>query len=106
MIERWHRYVLKDGIDPYAPKEEQATVPTTMEEKVEEPVEPMMSMEPVESVKSVVDNSIPVQESVIETPAFEELKMEEESVEENTNTNQESFFSYVNKTFWWLLGYK
>ena len=101
MIERWHRYALKDGIDPYAPKEEQvAAASTTMEEKVEEPMEPMESME------SIVDHSIPMQESVIETPAVEELKMEEESVEENTNANQEGFFSYVNKTFWWLLGYK
>lgn len=104
MIERWHRYVLKDGIDPYAPKEEQvAAASTTMEEKVEEPMEPMESMKLMESI---VDHSIPMQESVIETPAVEELKMEEESVEENTNANQEGFFSYVNKTFWWLLGYK
>lgn len=85
LIQRWHRYVLKDGIDPYAPKEEPEEV------LPEEPKEESIVMEEM-AVEPVVEQ---IEEVIVE---------EEEEVAEVAPS--EGFFSYVNKTFWWLLGYK
>ena len=90
LIQRWHRYVLKDNIDPYAPKEE-------VEEEVPEP-------QPEE--QSIVMEEMEV-EPIVDTPAeiVEEIPAKEEEVVE-VASSEEGFFSYLYKSFWWLLGYK
>ena len=99
LIQRWHKYVLKDGIDPYAPKDEVEAVEAV---EVVEETQQAQAVEDIQEKVEMVDEKEFVQPVVTMTE-----EVVEEVVEEEVQTAEsESFFSYLNKTFWWLLGYK
>lgn len=99
-MERWHRYVLKDGINPYAPKEE----PQPEQDQSESVVESEPVVEPViEMAEAPIETEV---ETEVEMPVEQMIVLEEENTEAEADSSDEGFFSYLNKTFWWLLGYK
>ena len=109
-MERYHRYVLKDGktaADIYPPKGAKEVKP------VAKPVE---EEKPVEEVKAAVEEVKPVEEVKVEEKPAEEVKVVEEVkpvVEEEKPVEEEkaapestSVWTSISNTFWWLLGYK
>ncbi len=97
-MERYHRYVLKDGktaADIYPPKGAKEVKPA---------VKPVEEEKPVEEVKAAVEE-VKVVEEV--KPAVEEVKpVEEEKAAEEATPESTSVWTSISNTFWWLLGYK
>ena len=86
-MERYHRYVLKDGktaADIYPPKGAKEVKPAVKPVEEEKPVEEVKA---AEEVKPVVEEEKPVEE--------------EKAAPEST-----SVWTSISNTFWWLLGYK
>lgn len=65
-------------------------------------------MESEPEVEPVIEmTEVPIEtELEVESPAEQMIVTEEENTEAEVDTSDEGFFSYLNKTFWWLLGYK
>ena len=97
-MERYHRYVLKDGktaADIYPPKGAKEVKPA---------VKPVEEEKPVEEVKAAVEE-VKVAEEV--KPVVEEEKpVEEEKAAEEAAPESTSVWTSISNTFWWLLGYK
>lgn len=114
-MERYHRYVLKDGktaADIYPPKGAKEVKPVAKPVEEEKPVEEVKPVEekPVEEVK-VAEEVKPVVEEVKlleeEKPVAEEEKpVEEEKAAEEAAPESTSVWTSISNTFWWLLGYK
>ena len=103
LIERWHRYVLKDEVkkpDPWAEYEAAQNAQTAVEEVIEKEqvVEEQVMVEPV-----VEEDVKPIVEMPMEETRMEEDK-EEQKQEETAQTT--TVWGYINSTFWWMLGYK
>ena len=101
-MERYHRYVLKDGktaADIYPPKGAKEVKPVAKPVEEEKPVEEVKPVEekPVEEVK-VAEEVKPVVE--------EEKPVEEEKAAEEAAPESTSVWTSISNTFWWLLGYK
>ena len=114
LVERYHRYVLKDGktaADIYPPKGAKEVKPAVKPVEEEKPVEEVKVEEkPVEEVK-VAEEVKPVVEEVKlleeEKPVVEEEKpVEEEKAAEEATPESTSVWTSISNTFWWLLGYK
>ena len=111
LVERYHRYVLKDGktaADIYPPKGAKEVKPVAKPVEEEKPVEEVKAA--VEEVK-VVEEVKPVVEEVKlleeEKPVEEEVKpVEEEKAAEEAAPESTSVWTSISNTFWWLLGYK
>ena len=110
LVERYHRYVLKDGktaADIYPPKGAKEVKPAVKPVEEEKPVEEVKVAEevkPAEEVK-VVEEVKPVVEE--EKPVVEEEKpVEEEKAAEEAAPESTSVWTSISNTFWWLLGYK
>lgn len=98
-MERYHRYVLKDGktaADIYPPKGAKEVKPVAKPVEEEKPVEEVKAA--VEEVKPVVEEEKPVVE--------EEKPVEEEKAAEEAAPESTSVWTSISNTFWWLLGYK
>lgn len=110
-MERYHRYVLKDGktaADIYPPKGAKEVKPAAKPVEEEKPVEEVKAA--VEEVK-VAEEVKPVVEEVKlleeEKPVAEEEKpVEEEKAAEEAAPESTSVWTSISNTFWWLLGYK
>ena len=98
LVERYHRYVLKDGktaADIYPPKGAKEVKPAA---------KPVEEEKPVEEVKAAVEE-VKVVEEV--KPVVEEVKLlEEEKAAEEAAPESTSVWTSISNTFWWLLGYK
>lgn len=111
LVERYHRYVLKDGktaADIYPPKGAKEVKPVAKPVEEEKPVEEVKAA--VEEVK-VAEEVKPVVEEVKlleeEKPVEEEVKpVEEEKAAEEAASESTSVWTSISNTFWWLLGYK
>ena len=123
-MERYHRYVLKDGktaADIYPPKGAKEVKPVAKpveeekpveevkaaveEVKVAEEVKPVVEVKLLEEVKPAVEEVKPVVEE--EKPVVEEEKpVEEEKAAEEAAPESTSVWTSISNTFWWLLGYK
>lgn len=111
LVERYHRYVLKDGktaADIYPPKGAKEVKPVAKPVEEEKPVEEVKAA--VEEVK-VAEEVKPVVEEVKlleeEKPVDEEAKpVEEEKAAEEAAPESTSVWTSISNTFWWLLGYK
>lgn len=111
LVERYHRYVLKDGktaADIYPPKGAKEVKPVAKPVEEEKPVEEVKAA--VEEVK-VAEEVKPVVEEVKlleeEKPVEEEVKpVEEEKAAEEAAPESTSVWTSISNTFWWLLGYK
>ena len=118
LVERYHRYVLKDGktaADIYPPKGAKEVKPVAKPVEEEKPVEEVKAaveevkvveeVKPaVEEVKPVVEEEKPVVEE--EKPVEEEKAAEEEKATEEATPESTSVWTSISNTFWWLLGYK
>ena len=109
LIERWHRYVLKDNkthdeiFDKKSAKESAAASSTPAAPAA--PATQSMAAPRAPAAESVIkssEESIMNKEPIVVLPA-EETKMEEDK--EVTEQNS-GVWSYLTSTFWWLLGYK
>ena len=104
-MERYHRYVLKDGktaADIYPPKGAKEVKPVAKPVEEEKPVEEVKAA--VEEVKPVVEEVKLLEE---EKPVEEEVKpVEEEKAAEEAAPESTSVWTSISNTFWWLLGYK
>ena len=102
-MERYHRYVLKDGktaADIYPPKGAKEVKPAVKPVEEEKPVEEVKAAEEVKPVEEVK-----VEEEV--KPVVEEEKPEEEEkAAEEAAPESTSVWTSISNTFWWLLGYK
>ena len=111
LVERYHRYVLKDGktaADIYPPKGAKEVKPVAKPVEEDKPVEEVKAA--VEEVK-VAEEVKPVVEEVKlleeEKPVEEEVKpVEEEKAAEEAAPESTSVWTSISNTFWWLLGYK
>lgn len=110
LVERYHRYVLKDGktaADIYPPKGAKEVKPVAKPVEEEKPVEEVKAA--VEEVK-VAEEVKPVVEVKLleeEKPVEEEVKpVEEEKAAEEAAPESTSVWTSISNTFWWLLGYK
>ena len=111
-MERYHRYVLKDGktaADIYPPKGAKEVKPVAKPVEEEKPVEEVKAaveeVKVVEEVKAAVEEVKPVVEE--EKPVVEEEKpVEEEKAAEEAAPESTSVWTSISNTFWWLLGYK
>lgn len=103
-MERYHRYVLKDGktaADIYPPKGAKEVKPAVKPVEEEKPVEEVKA---AEEVKPVVEEVKLLEE---EKPVEEEVKpVEEEKAAEEAAPESTSVWTSISNTFWWLLGYK
>ena len=104
-MERYHRYVLKDGktaADIYPPKGAKEVKPVAKPVEEEKPVEEVKAaveeVKVVEEVKAAVEEVKPVVE--------EEKPVEEEKAAEEAAPESTSVWTSISNTFWWLLGYK
>ena len=109
LIERWHRYVLKDNkthdeiFDKKSAKESAAASDAPAAPAV--PATQSMAAPRTHVAESVINSSeesIMSKEPIVVLPA-EETKMEEDK--EVTEQNS-GVWSYLTSTFWWMLGYK
>lgn len=109
LVERYHRYVLKDGktaADIYPPKGAKEVKPAVKSVEEEKPVEEVKAAEEVKPVEEVKVEEKPAEEvKVVEEvkPVVEEEKPVEE---EKAAPESTSVWTSISNTFWWLLGYK
>ena len=109
LVERYHRYVLKDGktaADIYPPKGAKEVKPAMKPVEEEKPVEEVKAAEEVKPVEEVKVEEKPAEEvKVVEEvkPVVEEEKPVEE---EKAAPESTSVWTSISNTFWWLLGYK
>lgn len=108
-MERYHRYVLKDGktaADIYPPKGAKEVKPAVKPVEEEKPVEEVKAAEEVKVAEEVK----PAEEVKLleeEKPVEEEVKpVEEEKAAEEAAPESTSVWTSISNTFWWLLGYK
>ena len=109
LIERWHRYVLKDNkthdeiFDKKSAKESSAASAAPAAPAV--PATQSMAAPRAHVTESVINSSeesILSKEPIVVLPA-EETKMEEDKEVPEQNSG---IWSYLTSTFWWMLGYK
>lgn len=112
-MERYHRYVLKDGktaADIYPPKGAKEVKPAMKPVEEEKPVEEVKAAEEVKPVEEVKVEEKPAEEVKVveeEKPVEEEVKpVEEEKAAEEAAPESTSVWTSISNTFWWLLGYK
>ena len=112
LIERWHRYVLKDNkthdeiFDKKSAKESSAAsaAPAAPAAPAVPATQSMAAPRAhvTESVINSSEESIMSKEPIVVLPA-EETKMEEDKEVPEQNSG---IWSYLTSTFWWMLGYK
>ena len=114
LVERYHRYVLKDGktaADIYPPKGAKEVKPVAKPVEEEKPVEEVKAaVEEVKVAEEVKVEEKPAEEVKLleeEKPVEEEVKpVEEEKAAEEAAPESTSVWTSISNTFWWLLGYK
>ena len=105
LIERWHRYVLKDNKTHDEIFEKESSAASAAPAAPAVPATQSMAAPRAHVTESVINSSeesIMSKEPIVVLPA-EETKMEEDKEVPEQNSG---IWSYLTSTFWWMLGYK